>query len=460
VPVLASIFLDFNLPNAATWFYLSIVIAIALFLRFNRLIALRNWDLLTLFLLTPGFLLLQEAHTLLYAADRKELEPAMRAWLTDRGNFLLFVGYAWLIAGSGYWFARCLLDLGLEKRPALTPNLNLSGLAWLAATLFLCMVVVAIRRIPDVPVEQIGKGPIALIRVQEGAAAVVNYQSGIPSIDDGGTRFWVERAIVMTLHLAILIGLILIGAIHFQDTTAGMAMACLYLLTPYTALHVSQVHHVWPAVFLVWAVFAYRRPMVSGLLLGLVSGSSFFPILLFPLWCGFYRGRGSVRFTTCFLLAMTLSLALTALMLLTHGEFGRHITNALSLADWQAWKVPKTESIWRGAHWAYRLPVFILFMALIALTSFWPTPRNLAQVIAQSAAVVIGIQFWFADQGGVYVLWYLPLLLLMIFRPNLSERRPPEIDPETDWMTRQLRKVRGLLGKLLPRPKHMPVATN
>ena len=55
----ASIFLDFNLPNATTWFYFSGLLAIALFFKFSRLLSIRNWDVLTLFLLVPGLLLVQ-----------------------------------------------------------------------------------------------------------------------------------------------------------------------------------------------------------------------------------------------------------------------------------------------------------------------------------------------------------------------------------------------------------------
>ena len=450
--MLASIFLDFNLPNAATWFYLSLLLVIGVFLKFSRLVSLRNWDLLTLFLLVPGFLLLQEAHGLLFAASRNDLNATLKDNLTERGNSLLFFGYVWLIAGSGYWFARCLFDLALVRRPMLVPNLNLSGLAWLTVALFICMTVVAIHRLPDVPVEQIGKGSIVLTSVQEGATAVVNYQSNIPELDKADTKFWVERSVAMVLHMAVLIGLVLIGAIHFQDLTSGMAMACLYLLLPYTAFQVSQVHHVWPAVFLVWAVFAYRKPIASGVLLGLAAGSVFFPLLLFPLWFGFYRGRGALRFSAGFVLATALSLSVTALVLWSHGEFNRHLSIALSLSDWQAWKMPHTESLWTGAHWAYRMPIFILYMAFVILTIFWPTPRNLAQVIAQTAAVVIGVQFWYADQGGVYVLWYLPLLLMMFFRPNLSDRRPPLVNPETDWVRRAIKHARSRFRKLIRKP--------
>src|SRR5438128_6466528 len=59
----ASIFLDFNLPNATTWCYLSLLLAVALFFKFTRLLSVRNWDVLTLFLLVPGLLLLQEANS-------------------------------------------------------------------------------------------------------------------------------------------------------------------------------------------------------------------------------------------------------------------------------------------------------------------------------------------------------------------------------------------------------------
>src|SRR3954469_18972001 len=98
-----SIFFDINLPNAATWFYFSGLLAVALFFKFTRLLSVRNLDVLTLFLPMPGLLLLLEA------AGRRE--PALARW-----------GYVWLAAASGYFLARCLVDLALVRRPALGPN--------------------------------------------------------------------------------------------------------------------------------------------------------------------------------------------------------------------------------------------------------------------------------------------------------------------------------------------------
>ena len=58
-----SVFFDFDLPNATTWFYFSGLLAVALFFKFSRLLSMRNWDVLTIFLLVPGLLLLQESRS-------------------------------------------------------------------------------------------------------------------------------------------------------------------------------------------------------------------------------------------------------------------------------------------------------------------------------------------------------------------------------------------------------------
>jgi hypothetical protein len=455
--VVASIFLDFNLPNSATWFYFSFLLALALFFRFDRLLSLRNWDLLTLYTIVPGVLCLQEAHALQKFLELAGSQFADAESLGWRSKVLIVLGYTWLMIGSVYYFVRCLFDLGLEKRPALSPNMNVPGLSCLAIALFVCLTAVAVRRIPDSP-EQVGRGPVALAKVQDSATAVVSYQSGSANWSEADAKFWVSRGVAITLHLSVALALLLIGIKHFSDAAAGVGMACFYLMLPCTAYYVSQAHHVWPVVFMLWAIYYYQRPFVAGVMLGIAAGSAFFPVLLFPLWFGFYRDRGTGRFSAGFVSACGLSLALTAIILLSTRELTQYVNVVLSLSDWQPWKAPKTESIWTGSHWAYRLPVFIGYMAFIVLTMFWPKPRNLAQVIAQSAAVAVGVQFWYADQGGVYVLWYAPLLLLMIFRPNLTDVRPPLPNSQhSTWLARQVRRSAKWIRHM--GSKHPPAAS-
>src|SRR5439155_6733090 len=168
---LATIFSEFNLPNATTWFYFSLLLAVALFFKFTRLLSMRNWDVATLFLLVPGLLLIQEAHSLQAARATRTvatvsqvLVPGNSALpgtsaLSGVGTLIgtsglsqaaperfLWFGFLWLLCGSVYLLIRCLMDLTLVRRPALAPNLNLSGLLWLGAALLICLTAVALRK--------------------------------------------------------------------------------------------------------------------------------------------------------------------------------------------------------------------------------------------------------------------------------------------------------------------------
>jgi hypothetical protein len=50
---------------------------------------------------------------------------------------------------------------------------------------------------------------------------------------------------------------------------------------------------------------------------------------------------------------------------------------------------------------------------------------------------MVGAQFWHAHGGGIYVAWYLPLLLLTIHRPNLEDRIALGTVAESWWQTRR-----------------------
>src|SRR5262249_43079659 len=285
-----AVFNDFNLPNATTWFYLSLILAVGLFFKFNRFFSIRNWDVLSLYLLVPGFLFLQEAERMTKAAD----------W--EAAHTLRLYGYIWLMSGSFCFFARCLLDLTLVRRPALWPNLNLAGLACIGGALFVCMVPVAIRRPPELQMPS-GKSTAAMNMIGEAGSQTVGQMQSLAGDEarkGAVTRFWVERSLALACHLAIATALVLIGGIHFHSTTSGMAAATFYLLLPYTAYELGQAHHVVPTALLLWAVFCYRKPVLSGILLGVSAGCFFFPALTLPIWLSFYRRRGAGRFLLFF----------------------------------------------------------------------------------------------------------------------------------------------------------------
>ena len=453
-----SIFWDFDLPNATTWFYFSFLLAVAIFFKFSRFFSIRNLDVVTLFLLVPGLLFLLQArqpvpeHQATTAQVAYLIGPNSQHVMTapvgngslattknnganhDLSTNYRWIGYVWLLIGSGIFLFRCFGDLILEKRPALMPNLNSGGLVWLALALFICLAAVAIR--PPQPVSFTALATPQ--QMSETLADPVGRTTAPLQLAQTPFQpsFYLMRTFALLCHLSVVLGLILIGTHHFQNPASGLATATCYLLLPYTGYFVGQAHHVWPMALMVWAVYCYRRPALSGIFMGLASGTMFFPALLLPVWMSFYWKRGIGRFLLSVSIAAGFCLGVTAFILWLNHDLTAIVVDTLSLPDWQPWKIPTREGIWTNVHWAYRIPVFIVYLAMVLITAFWPQPKNLAHLLALSTAVLIGIQFWYADQGGVYVLWYLPFFLLMIFRPNLSDRRPDLVSSENGPLTR------------------------
>ena len=62
------------------------------------------------------------------------------------------------------------------------------------------------------------------------------------------------------------------------------------------------------------------------------------------------------------------------------------------------------------------------FIAMSFSLALWPAPKNLGTLLSCSAAVMIACQYWHGYGGGLIMAWYLPLLLLTVFRPNLEDR--------------------------------------
>jgi hypothetical protein len=70
----------------------------------------------------------------------------------------------------------------------------------------------------------------------------------------------------------------------------------------------------------------------------------------------------------------------------------------------------------------YRMPLLAAFV-VVSIGIMWvPLHKHLATLISGSALLMLGVQFIQLYQGGLYLSWYVPLLILTIFRPNLEDR--------------------------------------
>ena len=272
--------------SPTTWFYLSFVLIVAVFFRFSRFWSLRNFDLGLLLAAPAGLLLVRDPET----------AP---------------VGFTWLFSVSGLFLLRLLIDPFLRRRPHLGQNLNAPGSAFLCVAAFALLAMVAINGKPTPSTERTLQQATDLVKGSDHVEDGENREAEEPEAAAGpvAPMIWAPigapfkapelaaRVMAILSHLLVIIGLMLVGRNLFGDAQLGLAMATLYLLLPCTAYDVGEINYVLPSALTVWALVAYRRPMVSGTLLGLACGVMFFPVFLLPVWGGVLRTtrRAAIR---------------------------------------------------------------------------------------------------------------------------------------------------------------------
>lgn len=409
--------------DPTTWVYLSSLLTIGLYFKFNRLWSIRNIDLIGLILLAPGLLMAVSGST--------QVQP---------------VGYIWLFAMGGLFTVRLLLDPSMVRRPLLEPNLSMGGMTFIGLSLLIFLMAnVLIGKDARQAEKRAAYGPTyELLRLPASFSTKTtiehvggatkengsdrqdekdgNKATGKTKLSGEPSKNLISQATSRTMailsHLAIVIGIVVIGYRHFDNINTGIAVAMLYLLLPYTAQLTGRVDHVLPAALLIWAVEAYRRPMVSGTLMGLAIGLIYYPVFLLPLWCAFYWQRGLVRFSVG--VVITLGLLFGALLVSYEGL----VPFAQDMQAMFTWDPQNVDGFWSMSFIAlpYRIPVMALFVVMCGSFALWPAQKNLGTLLCCSAAVMLGTQFWHVQGGGLFMAWYLPLLLLTIFRPNLEDR--------------------------------------
>ena len=409
--------------SPTTWAYQASLLIIAIFFRFNRLASVRNLDLLLIVLLAPGPLLVSRG---------ARLGPDVERW-----------GYLWLISLGGLLFVRLFVDALLVRRPLLEPNLSPAALTFFGLSLLaLLSVSVATYPVtgadlegarradqllqleqakPGVPPATHGPGyPLLHLLAGVPSKALINSSAARPTEEENRLeQLATIRGTAIVSHLAIVVGLLIVGYRHFANVRTGIAAAALYLLVPYTAQFAGRPDHVLPAALLVWAVVCYRRPLLSGVLIGLAIGVVYYPACLLPLWLSFYWARGRGRFITGVVATL---LALAATLLLTSGSFSDFLAQLRDIFRWTADEDHGPAGFWTIVDPAYRLPVATLLVAMSMSLALWPARKNLGTLISCSAGVMLATQFWSPREGGLFVAWYLPLLVLAVMRPNLEDR--------------------------------------
>jgi len=404
------ILFDYKL-NPTTWAYISSLMMIGIYFKFRRFWSVRNLDLAALIAFSPAFLLIYYG-------------------LIKPNDDLIQAGYLWLFVMGGVFLVRLLLDPVMVRRPLLEPNLSASGLAFTGICLLVFLMANVIK-VPQERLEQLMAKQTTTASPNPGLEAFHTFagfssQTTVPADamhpevhHQAVIRAATAATAVIFAHLAVVVGMMWIGFRHFDNIHTGVAAASLYLLTFYTSQFTSQLDHVAPAALLVWAVAAYRRPMIAGVLLGIAAGIIYYPLFLLPLWCGFYWRRGVFRFVFGVVLTLVVFVVVLALTSPNSVDFVFQLRQMFGLRDPFA---VVSSGFWEYHEPAYRISVMAAFFAICFSLALWPAQKNLGTLLSCSAAVMLATQFWHANQGGLYMAWYLPLLILTIFRPNLEDR--------------------------------------
>ena len=365
----------------------------------------------------------------------------------QRGQKYQRIGFYWLLSMCLVFLIRSLIDPLLTRRPLLSPNLSVGGLVFLMCSLmaFLYANILSAQPTPedlaaarssikmiqrevaqdDDTNELKKRGPgLPLFQLFPIIPTFTNSQELMAADVDENLN--VRRYAIASKTLAILsqsaivLGLLLIGLIHFENVRTGFGMACIYLMLPYTAQYMGHVSHVLPGAMLVWAVVCFRRPALSGIFIGLAAGAVYYPIFLLPLWISFYWEKGVRRFIAGVLIAITICVASLALTSSDLAHFNEQLR--VTFGFWFP-KMAGLDGIW-GWGWdsAYRIPILVAFFALCVSFVFWPIRKNIGTLFAYTAAVMVGVQFWHGFEGGLIMAWFLPCVLMTVFRPNTEGR--------------------------------------
>jgi hypothetical protein len=249
----------------------------------------------------------------------------------------------------------------------------------------------------------------------------------------------------ITFDLLAAAGLLLLGMRLRQGAegrTLGIALAYAWAACPYTAFALetnsndSLVAVTCVAAMLALTIDPARRHLSAaarGLAVGAGAAVKFAPLALAPAFAAFPR-RERLR-APAFWLALLLVPAVTVLPLLPDGGLRELYDRTVG---YQASR-PSPFSIWGQASLGtLHAAVKVLAPALAIAAGFLPRTRGPRQVAGLGAAVLIASQLTVTHWFYLYVVWFLPFLLVVslgAYRPGVPaatvapERRRREVVP-------------------------------
>jgi hypothetical protein len=236
------------------------------------------------------------------------------------------------------------------------------------------------------------------------------------------------RAAAIFFDLLTVAGLILLG-LRVAGRRLAATLALAWLAYPYSAFVLqSNSNDALISAAVVWALAFFAVPLARGALLAVAAAAKFAPLVLAPLFVAGERGlwdtlrqpagrRRALLFTAAF--------AGAALLFVAHPAIDPGLATFYERTIGMQAERVSPFSIWGQAEigWLHTL-VKALAVGLALLVAFVPRERDLRVIAALGAAVMIAVELTAEHWFYLYIVWFLPMLLLAIawspVRPGLT----------------------------------------
>jgi hypothetical protein len=230
------------------------------------------------------------------------------------------------------------------------------------------------------------------------------------------------RAAAIFFDLLCVLGLVALGRRlggADRGPRLGAILAFAWLAFPFTAYVLqSSSNDSLPAALVIWGLVAFTMPAVRGALIAAAGLTKFAAIALIPLFIAGARGLAAARSSPALRRQAALAgagVALAAVLLLAHPAIDPGLATFWERTIGSQASRDSPFSIWGQAELGPLHTVLKAAVAAFALAlAFVPSRRNLPQIAALAAAALIGVQLIAEHWFYLYIVWFMPPLLVAI----------------------------------------------
>jgi hypothetical protein len=238
------------------------------------------------------------------------------------------------------------------------------------------------------------------------------------------------HAAAITFDLLTALGLVALGRRlrrGAQGRALGVALAFAWLAYPFTLYTMNaNANDSLIAATMVGVMLVLSSPPGRGAMLAVASAAKFGPAALAPLFAtatGERRWRSAIVFATAFVaVAAALTLPFVpdgGLQELYDRTLGYQAARSSPFSVWGL--APSLDFL--------RPIARVGAVALALAVALWPARKTSLQVAALAAAVIVAVQVGATHWFYFYVVWFLPLVLVVLFASQRGERLSRSASP-------------------------------